>query len=316
MPHSFGIIGHGVVGSLFSRLLCSHGARVLSYDYLLDRPETASSMQKKIENDGGKACTLTDVLDGSDYILSAVTPQSCGEIADKVSCLLDEHHVFVDLASTSPATKRTIGVVVTASGAKFVEGVILGAVGVNSLNSPIILLGGPAGDSTALVFQKYGIAARFYSPEIGRASAFKMLRSIFSKGVETVLVETLVAARRAGLLDEIWQEVRTTLSGGKVEDTLQTWIRSHARSAKRRYHEMQEVSQFLEEIGIQPVLPRVSGQIFARSLELGISDAFVQEPESFREVIEYLEQQQRIRASSAGPGSEQRPESSDGSSPT
>jgi 3-hydroxyisobutyrate dehydrogenase len=290
MQHCFGIVGHGVVGSLFSRLLCNRGARVLSYDCLLDRPETASLMQKKIEDDGSKACSLAEVLGASDYILSVVTPQSCREIADCVSRLLRGHQVFVDLTSTAPAVKRMIGAIVNSSGATFVEGVILGAV--SSLTSPIILLGGPDGDSAALVFQQYGLAARFYSPEIGRASAFKMLRSIFSKGMEAVLVETLVAARRAGLLDEIWEEIRTTLSTGKVEDTLETWIRSHARSAQRRCHEMQEVSQFLEEIDIQPVLPRASGQVFARSFELGVSDAFPQEPESFREVIEYLEQQQ------------------------
>jgi len=290
MSHSFGIIGHGVVGSLFSRLLCNHGARVLWYDRLLDRPETASLLRKKIEDDGSKACSLAEVLAASDYILSVVTPQSCREVADDASRSLHGHQVFIDLTSTSPAVKRMIGAIVTNAGAKFVEGVILGAV--RSFTSPIILLGGPTGDSVALVLQQYGLAARFYSPEIGRASAFKMLRSIFSKGMEAVLVETLVAARRAGLLDEIWEEIRTTLSTGKVEDTLETWIRSHARSAQRRGHEMQEVSQFLEEIGVQPMLPRAFGQIFARSLGLGVSDAFPQEPESFREVIEYLEQQQ------------------------
>ena len=290
MSPGFGIIGHGVVGSVFSRLLRNHGARVLSYDRLLDRQETASSMRKKIEDDGSKACSLAEVLAASNYILSVVTPQSCREVADDVSRSLHGHQVFIDLTSTAPAVKRMIGATVTNSGAKFVEGVILGAV--RLLTSPIILLGGPTGDSVALVLQQYGLAARFYSPEIGRASAFKMLRSIFSKGMEAVLVETLVAACRAGLLDEIWEEIRTTLSTGNVEDTLETWIRSHACSAQRRSHEMQEVSQFLEEIGMQPVLPRAFGQIFARSLGLGVSDAFPQEPESFREVIEYLEHQQ------------------------
>jgi 3-hydroxyisobutyrate dehydrogenase len=289
MSHCFGIVGHGVVGSLLSRLLRHNGARVLSYDRLLDYPETASIMQKKIEDDGGEACSLADVIGESDYILSVVTPQSCREIADCVSRLLHGRHVFVDLTSTSPAVKRMIGAIVTNGGAKFVEGVILGAV--SSSTSPVILLGGPAGESAASVFQQYGLAARFYSQEIGRASAFKMLRSIFSKGIEAVLVETLVAARRAGLLDEVWEEILATLSTGKVEGVLETWIRSHAHSAQRRRHEMQEVSRFLEEIGIQLVLPRASGQVFARSFELGVSKAFPQEPESFRDVIEYLEQQ-------------------------
>jgi 3-hydroxyisobutyrate dehydrogenase-like beta-hydroxyacid dehydrogenase len=247
-------------------------------------------MQKKIEDDQSKACSLGEVLGAGDYILSVVTPQSCREIADRVSRSLHAHQVFVDLTSTSPAVKRIIGATITNSGAKFVEGVILGAV--SSVTSPVILLGGPAGESASSVFQQYGLAARFYSPEIGRASAFKMLRSIFSKGMEAVLVETLVAARRVGLLDETWEEIQTTLCTGKVEDTLQTWVRSHPRSAQRRCHEMQEVSEFLEEIGIQPVLPRASAQVFTRSLELGVSYAFLREPESFRDVIEYLEQQQ------------------------
>jgi 3-hydroxyisobutyrate dehydrogenase len=288
MSHCFGIVGHGVVGSLLSRLLHHHGARVLSHDRLLDYPETVSVMQKKITDDGGEACSLADVIGGSDYILSVVTPQSCREIADCVSRLLHGRHVFVDLTSTSPTLKREVGAIVTNGGAKFVEGVILGAV--SSFTSPIILLGGPAGECAASIFQQYGIAARFYSADVGRAAAFKMLRSIFSKGIEAVLVETLVAARRAGLLDEVWEEILATLSTSKVEETLETWIRSHAHSAQRRGHEMHEVSRFLEEIGVQPVLARASGQVFARSYELGVSKAFSREPGSFREVIEYLEQ--------------------------
>jgi len=290
MPHCFGIVGHGVVGSLFSRILSDHGARVLSYDRLLDHPEAASSMQKKIEEDRSKACSLAEVLSGSEYILSVITPESCCDLADCASRLLHEDQVFADLTSTSPAVKRMVAASVTNGGSQFVEGVILGTV--SSSTSPVILLGGPAAERSACVFQQYGLAARFYSLEIGRAAAFKMLRSIFSKGIEAVLVETLVAARRAGLLNEIWEEIRTILFTRKLEDTFQIWIRSHARSAQRRGYEMQEVGRFLEEIGIPPLLPRASGQVFTRSFELGIADAFPQEPESFREVIEYLEQQQ------------------------
>jgi len=290
MAHRFGIVGHGVVGSLFSRILVDHGARVLSYDRLLDHPEAASSMQKKIEEDRSKACSLAEVLSGSDYILSVVTLQSCSEIADYASHSLNGHQVFVDLNSTSPAVKRMIAASITNSGSQFVEGVIVGAV--SSSAPPLILLGGPAAERATVVLQQYGLAARFYSPEIGRAAAFKMLRSVFSKGIEAVLVETLVAARRAGLLNDIWQEIRTILSARKLEDTFQIWIRSHPRSAQRRGREMQEVSQFLEEIGIRPLLPRASGEVFARSFELGVADAFPQEPESFGEVIEYLEQHQ------------------------
>jgi 3-hydroxyisobutyrate dehydrogenase len=296
MAHCFGIVGHGVVGALFSRLLHEHGALVVSYDRLLDCPETAPLMQKTIEDDGSNACSLAEVIDRSDYILSVVTPQSCFEIVDRASRSLDGHKIFVDFNSTSPAVKRTIGASITSSGGQFVEGVILGAV--NSSTSPVILLGGPAGESATKVFRQYGLAARFYSAEIGRASAFKMLRSIFSKGMEAVLIETLVAAHRAGLMNEIWEEIQTTLGAGKVQDTFQTWIRSHARSAQRRCYEMREVVGFLEEIGLPAVLPRASGQVFARSVELKVTEAFPREPEFFSEVIEYLERETGVRSQS------------------
>jgi 3-hydroxyisobutyrate dehydrogenase-like beta-hydroxyacid dehydrogenase len=171
---------------------------------------------------------------------------------------------------------------------------------VSSSTSPVILLGGPAGEIAARLFQHYGLTARFYSSEIGRASAFKMLRSIFSKGMEAVLIETFVAARRAGLMDEIWDEIQTTLAAGKVEGTFETWIRSHAHSAERRCFEMQEVNRFLEDIGVPAVLPHAARQVFARSVELGIADAFPQEPDSFREVIEYLERETGDRRQEPG----------------
>lgn len=293
MPHCFAVIGHGVVGSLFSQLLSRSGARVVSYDCLLDYPDTASRIRRKMKEDGSRACTWEEALGQSDYILSVATPQSCREIAERASRSLTKSQVFVDLNSTSPSAKRTIAASFSNGGGEFVEGVILGAVA--SSASPVILLGGPYGESTAQVFQQYGLAARFYSPEIGAASAFKMLRSIFSKGLEAVLVETLVAACRAGLLDEIWNEIQNTLSRGEVEQTLQTWIRSHARSAQRRCYEMEEVNSFLEEIGIAAAVPRACGQVFAHSSALGICEAFPEEPASFREIVEYLERNQRTR---------------------
>lgn len=293
MPHCFALIGHGVVGSLFSRLLSHSGARVVSYDCLLEDPDTAPRIRRKIKEDGSRACSWDEALGQSDCVLSVATPQSCRDIAERASRSLKESQVFVDLNSTSPSAKRTIAAAFTNGGGRFVEGVILGAVA--STASPAILLGGPCGESTAHLFQQYGLAARFYSPEIGAASAFKMLRSVFSKGLEAVLVETLVAACRAGLLDEIWNEIQDTLSPGKVEATLQKWIRTHARSAERRSHEMEEVNSFLEDIGIVAAVPRACKQVFAHSSALGISEAFPEEPASFREVVEYLERNQPTR---------------------
>jgi phage-related baseplate assembly protein len=54
---------------------------------------------------------------------------------------------------------------------------------------------------------------------------------------------------------------------------------------------MEEVNRFVEDMGLDAVVPSAAWRVFARSYKAGISDAFPHAPEAFREVIEYLERQ-------------------------
>lgn len=283
----FGLIGHGAVGSLFARLLSQHGASVVSYDVKLETPATAEPIRQRILDNGAQPADFEQVLQQSDFVLSVTPTQSCVDAAKRASRLLHQGQIYCDLASAPPEMKREIAAVVSASGAEFLEGVILGAVGA-SKTCPAILLGGAGAESAASVLQQYGLRARFYSHEIGRASAFKMIRSIFSKGMEALLIETLVAARRSGMFEEIWSEVTSTLAKDGVERMLETWIRSHAVSSERRYCEMREVTAFLEDLGVGTVLTRATTEVFRRSNDSAIADRFPVEPERVTEVIDFL----------------------------
>jgi len=288
----FGLLGHGVVGSLLARLLSEHEAVVTSYDVLLDGESTAGRMRERILADGARPAALEETVRDSDVVIAVATTQACRDAAVQAGRFLRPGQVYCEFASTSPKTKREIAAIIERAGAQFVEGAILGAVGASG-NCPEILLGGAAAQSVAEMLREYGLRTRFYSVEIGRASAFKMIRSVFSKGMETLLIEALVAARRADLLDEIWDEIKATLAAGRMERTLETWIRSHALSSGRRYCEMLEVNGYLEELDIAPLLSRAAAEMFRRSNELGIASAFKREPDAFADVIAYLDLQAR-----------------------
>jgi 3-hydroxyisobutyrate dehydrogenase-like beta-hydroxyacid dehydrogenase len=283
----FGLIGHGVVGSLFARLLSNNGAEVLSYDVLLDNPEKSASACARIQADHARAAVLEEAIGGSDYLLALTPTQACIQAAQRAAVLLRPEQVYCDFASTSPAIKREIAGIIAPTGAIFVEGAILGAVGA-TLTCPAILLGGEEASRVSDVLNSYGLQSSAYSSEIGPPSAFKMIRSVFSKGMETLLIETLVSARRAGLLDELWAEIRATLAPDRMEKMLETWIRSHAISSGRRYCEMQEVSRYLEELRVPPLITRAAAETFRRSTELGITSAFESEPQQFTDVIDFL----------------------------
>ena len=172
------------------------------------------------------------------------------------------------------------------------EGAILGAVGASAKLSRI-LLGGAEAAGVDQVLREYGLRTRFYSAEIGPASAFKMIRSVFSKGMETLLIETLVAARRAGLLDEVWDEIKATLApeqNGADAGNLDPLACRQFRTPLLRNARSQRIPG---RTRVRPLLGRAAAEMFRRSNELRIAAAFKGEPERFEDVIEYLEMQSR-----------------------
>jgi hypothetical protein len=99
-----------------------------------------------------------------------------------------------------------------------------------------------------------GLNARFYSEEIGKASMFKMLRSVFSKGMEALLLEFLVAAERGGIRADLWNEVTTLFANQPFEKVALNWVRSHSGAHERRCHEVEQVAEVLRGLGVEPVM--------------------------------------------------------------
>lgn len=119
------------------------------------------------------------------------------------------------------------------------EGAILGAVGVTGAQTRI-LTGGPKSREAAEALTRLGLNVTAYSPDIGKASTFKMLRSIFSKGLEALLIEFLVAGKRANIQEDLWQEIVDLFSQNAFDHVAANWIKSHATAHERRYDEMRQ----------------------------------------------------------------------------
>jgi 3-hydroxyisobutyrate dehydrogenase-like beta-hydroxyacid dehydrogenase len=157
-----------------------------------------------------------------------------------------------------------------ASGLNFVEGAILSAIGVSGAKSRILLCGDKA-DFVATTLSRRGLNAGYYSAEIGRASAFKLLRSIFSKGVEALLLETRLAARQAGLDGEVWEEIVHTMDAHDFAEIGGNWMRSHGTAHARRYHEMVQVEALVRDLGIEPTMTKATTAFFERSTRVHLS---------------------------------------------
>lgn len=283
-------IGFGEAASAFAAALASRGVQVAAYDVLLDRPKGREQLQARARKDPIEFSSLPDAVNGARFVFSTVTTTVALEAARSCVGHLRPGQTYVDLNATEPSVKGDIERVVRPSGAAFVEGAVLGAVGVTGGNTEI-LLGGPHGERAARELKgELGLNVRFYSAEIGRASTFKMLRSVFSKGLEALLLEFLVAGERAGIRDDLWREVTELFSSNSFEKVAANWVCSHAVAYERRYHEMVDVAGVLRKLGVEPVMTAATEEVFRRSLALEMKEAFAARPERMEEVVRFLEE--------------------------
>ena len=280
-------LGYGEVATAFSGALGAHGAEIAAYDVLLEQPQGLARLSERVPTGNIEFCALPDALRGARYILSTVTTSVAREAARNSAPHLRAGQAYVDMNATDPVVKLEIERVIRPSGAAFVEGAVLGAVGVTGAKTEI-LLGGPNGERAALELAELGLNVRFYSEEIGKASMFKMLRSVFSKGMEALLIEFLAAGERAGIREDLWREVTQLFAQHPFEKTASNWVRSHATAHARRYHEMKQVADVLRQLGIDPVMTAATEAFFQRSGSLGLQEKFTVTPKELDDVVRFF----------------------------
>jgi len=285
-------IGFGEVASIFSKPILQKGVEVAAFDVLLSQEGGKKILNKRALVDGIQFGLLPDAVRNADFILSTVTTSVAEEAARSCSERIRPGQTYIDLNATAPSMKHRIAEIIQPTGADFVEGSILGAVGVTGSETHI-LTGGPKGRETADILTRLGLHAAYYSSEIGKASTFKMLRSVFSKGLEVLLLEFLIAGKRAGIEDDLWKEIVDLFKNNPFDVVAANWIKTHATAHERRYHEMTQVRGVVQEIGLDPILTSGTEAFFKRSCELGLKEAFPKKPDSMDAVIDFMEKQLR-----------------------
>jgi 3-hydroxyisobutyrate dehydrogenase-like beta-hydroxyacid dehydrogenase len=266
-------IGFGEVASSFSAALAARGAEISAYDVLLDQAQGIERLKARASGTKVAFCPLAEAVRNARYVLSTVTTSVARDAAALCAKHLGTGQTYVDLNATEPSVKREVAEIVAATGAAFVEGAVLGAIGVTGARTEILLGGPDARRAERDLAGELGFNARFYSEEIGKASMFKMLRSVFSKGMEALLIEYLVAGERAGIRDDLWREVTALFANQPFDKLAANWVRTHAGAHVRRYHEVRQVSSVLRELGIEPTITAATEAFFERSGRLGLEPA-------------------------------------------
>ena len=228
------VIGLGEAGRLYARGFRAAGADVRGYDL---RPRLASGEQVE---------RLSEALDGAEVVVSLVGAASADEVAEQSLPLLGSSTIFADFNTASPELKSRIAALGETRGVDVVDVAVLAPVPRVAERTPL-LASGRGAERLARLLRPLGAPVVVLDQPAGAAARMKLLRSVFTKGLATLMIETLGAARAAGAEDWVRDQITSEL-GPEGPALLERFVAGTYEHAERREHEVRDVLATLEAI--------------------------------------------------------------------
>jgi len=253
MTLAIAVIGYGEAGRAFGAGLASAGATVSAYDILFGGPK-GTALEAAARDDGVAVnTTAAAAIDGAALILSLVPAGAARAAAENAARSLRSGQLFMDMNSVSPREKTVGAAVVTASGAGYVEAAIMAPVAHAGLATEV-LLAGPHGAAAEAALAPLDMNLAVVGDQYGAAATVKLCRSVVIKGVEAILIESMLAARRFGADAAVLASLQKSdpdVDWTAKADYVFERVLQHGR---RRAAEMRFAGQAVSDAGYPPLM--------------------------------------------------------------
>lgn len=274
-----GFLGFGEVASTLAAGLLSNGVDVFTC------VEGRSLKTKEIaEETALNLCKSNQELaESCDVLISAVTPSQAVKVSKEVGKYVKG--IYIDINNISPSTAEEA--LSHIENGKTADASIIGSVRKNGLNAHI-LVSGPFSKQFAELNQ-YGMNISVIGSEIGRASAIKLFRSSFTKGISALLFETLYSAYKMGIDEETLKYIAETEGEGFMESAVSRIISSAVHS-RRRAEEMEEVIELISK-NSDAKMGKATFEFFKQLY--GEINGIDKRPEDYKEIFEIIDNKNR-----------------------
>lgn len=252
------LIGFGEVGQTLAADLLKARVEVSAYDILFDNPDSVPSRAVRATA-VANAKNASDAISNAELIVSAVTAASDVDAARSVISGIPRGAFYVDLNSVSPATKTICARIVDDAGGRYVETAVMTPIHPKGIASPM-LLGGAHAAAFLERAAPLGFSAKVFSTTLGQAAAVKMCRSVIIKGVEALLTESMLAARRYGVEKPVLDSLSDLLPAGDWEKIAKYFISRSLEHGVRRAEEMREAAKTVAEAGVSPLMASATAE--------------------------------------------------------
>lgn len=282
-----GFIGFGEASYNIAKGLKEEGIeQITAYDKFWNVEPQAAIIGKRAEEAGVfLTASLGEMIEGSEYIFSAVSANYALPLAKESQPYLKEGKCYVDINAASPMTKEAVSDIILETGALFVDAAVMGPVPVYKHKVPMSVSGNGA-ERFYRIFSEYGMDITLMGEKPGSSSASKMFRSIFMKGFVVLLLETIIASHKYGVEDDVLSSIQKTLEGGPFLEVINNLLTRGVIHSERREHEMEEVISTLKNLGVDYTMSQGTKNKLRWCTDIGFKEYFKGIPPSdFHEIL-------------------------------
>lgn len=267
MRGSIALMGFGEAGRAFSGgWTLPEGGTIRAFDIKSLSAATTDEMAARYKTAAVSGQpSAAEAVTGAEIVVSLVTADQALVAAESAAPHLAPGALYFDGNSCAPQTKCAAAERVEAAGAHYIDMAIMAPVKPKKHETPV-LLAGPLAEEAAERIEALGMKPRVAGDRVGQASSIKMMRSVMIKGIEALMAESLLSARRAGVEDAV-------LASLEASDPEFPWRKRAIYNLERmmvhgnrRAAEMEEVAKTVASFGLPN---RMASAIAAWEADIG-----------------------------------------------
>jgi len=247
-----GFIGFGEAAYCISIGLKGEGIHdIIAYDVMITHPEVGKVIESRAAEAGVTLMhSNIEVVEQAELLFVAEPSSYALDVCDEIYDHLKAGQIYADVSASTPSVKEKVWDRLRDKDVLFVDAAMLGSLPLDKHKVPIMASGNGAA-ALCDIMTPYGMKISCASEKAGDASAIKLIRSIFMKGLAGLMLEMLQASEHYQVSDQVVKSVGNSLDGIAFQAHLDRLITGTAIHAKRRAAEIKGSIQLCDEAGIE-----------------------------------------------------------------
>lgn len=245
---NIGFIGYGEAAFNISLGLGQEGVTgIRATDAMMDHPVMGQQVSSRAQQANVTLVpSAVEVAQWADVLFAAVPSSFTLDVCREIKDSLRPGQLYVDVSASTPAAKESIWEMVQSTGVLFVDAAMLGSLPKDKHQVPITASGNGAAKFHE-VMTPHGMKITLAGEKAGAASAIKLVRSIFMKGIASLMVEMLQAADAYGVSDEVVASIGKSMDNIPFTSHLDRLVTGSALHCTRRAAELKGSVAMLSE---------------------------------------------------------------------